>query len=232
MSILQRIRLLWLRTILTLTSIRFWAVLLVSIASVGQLGLAPIPGMPVSQQQASTAVTDAGGWVENATTPSELNETRIETLVHEEINGRRQNHSLRPLDHDPLLAQIARYHSRDMAQRDYYAHTGPNGETIQDRYQKHDYSCRVPISDTRYATGAENINLVTAHVDVRRPSDGTVVSYDNNREIAEGLVNQWMNSTGHRKNILKPYWQNEGIGVNITTNDEGDTVVYATQNFC
>lgn len=40
-----------------------------------------------------------------------------------------------------------------------------------------------------------------------------------------------MNSTGHRKNILRDYWQNEGIGVYFVEID-GKARVYATQNFC
>ncbi|MBS1128555.1 MAG: serine protease, partial [Nitrospirae bacterium] len=38
----------------------------------------------------------------------------------------------------------------------------------------------------------------------------------------------WMNSQGHRKNILTPHWLNQGIGVFISTDD----TVYITQNFC
>jgi uncharacterized protein YkwD len=40
-----------------------------------------------------------------------------------------------------------------------------------------------------------------------------------------------MNSTGHRENILKSHWENEGIGIYIIEID-GKTRVYATQNFC
>jgi uncharacterized protein YkwD len=40
-----------------------------------------------------------------------------------------------------------------------------------------------------------------------------------------------MNSTGHRENILRPFWESEGIGVAIE-DVNGQTRVYATQNFC
>jgi uncharacterized protein YkwD len=58
------------------------------------------------------------------------------------------------------------------------------------------------------------------------------VNYGNNEtDIARGLVSQWMNSTGHRENILRPFWESEGIGVAIE-DVNGKTRVYATQNFC
>lgn len=230
MSILQGIKILWLRTILALTSLRFWAILFVSIASVGQLGLAPIPGMPVSQQQARTAIDDAGSWADNATTREDLNETQIEAFIHEDINDRRQAQGLQPLNHDPGLREIARYHSRDMVERNYYAHDGPAGETMGDRYDKFGYSCRVATSGNQYMAGAENIAYTYAYIDVEGPN-GKTVHHDSEQDIARGLVNQWMNSTGHRENILKPYWNNEGIGINITKID-GETRIYATQNFC
>ncbi|RDZ32005.1 CAP domain-containing protein, partial [Haloferax sp. Atlit-24N] len=51
------------------------------------------------------------------------------------------------------------------------------------------------------------------------------------QELADGLMDQWMNSTGHRKNILTPEWNNIGVGVYIIE-ESGGTAVYATQNFC
>jgi uncharacterized protein YkwD len=45
--------------------------------------------------------------------------------------------------------------------------------------------------------------------------------------LATETVNGWMNSPGHRINILTPHFQSEGIGVSISGNQ-----VYLTQNFC
>lgn len=69
-----------------------------------------------------------------------------------------------------------------------------------------------------------------AYTDVTGPN-GDTVYHDSEQDIAEGLVNQWMNSTGHRENILRPYWENEGIGIYIIEVD-GETRIYATQTFC
>ncbi|MFB6197330.1 MAG: CAP domain-containing protein, partial [Halobacteriaceae archaeon] len=159
-----------------------------------------------------------------------LNRTKIELLVHKFVNQERRERGLEPLDFDQQLQKIARYHSRDMATHRYFAHTAPDGETMGDRYEKFGYSCRISIGDNRYMTGAENIAYTYAYATI--DTKWGEVSYNGNEtQIARGLVKQWMHSPGHRKNILKPYWENEGIGVYII--EVGSkTRVYATQNFC
>ncbi len=227
-------------------SLRALLVLTLGTAAVGQLGLVGVPGFPVDVGSAESAMDDAGGAVANVTDydansmnsssvgrlvgDDDLNRTKIEHLVHEEINDRRRAHDLRPIQFDAELRQIARSHSKDMGQNEYFAHTSPDGETMADRYDEFGYDCRVEMSGNRYATGAENIAYTYAYEKVVRES-GDTVYYANEQEVATGLVGQWMNSTGHRKNILKPYWENEGIGI-YTLKIDGKTRVYATQNFC
>lgn len=160
-----------------------------------------------------------------------VNRTEVEREVHREINERREAHGLRPLEWDSELRDITRYHSEDMAQNGYYAHTAPDGETLEDRYQRFNYNCRIETVDGVITSGSENIAYTYAGSDVER-EDGSVVNHDyDETQIAEGLVNQWMNSPGHRENILRPYWQAEGIGISLKDTD-GRTKVYATQNFC
>jgi ribosomal protein L37AE/L43A len=101
---------------------------------------------------------------------------------------------------------------------------------MSDRYDRFGYECRVEISGDRYTTGAENIAYTRSDSNVQTESG--LENYGNNETaIARGLVNQWMNSSGHRENILRSYWQSEGIGVAIE-DVNGETRVYATQNFC
>ena len=161
--------------------------------------------------------------------PSELNGTRIEYLVHEEINEERVEHNRSKLAFDTELRPVARYHSADMAERNYFAHVGPGGETLGDRYAMFNYRCRVPTGGFQYATGGENILYTYYDATVRM--DDRSVRYDTPEELAEGIVNGWMNSTSHRENLLKPYWRQEAIGVYVERQD-GRTRVYATQNFC
>jgi len=45
-------------------------------------------------------------------------------------------------------------------------------------------------------------------------------------EVAYEIVEHWMRSDGHRKNILAEHCNDRVIGIHVT-----DDVVYATQNF-
>jgi uncharacterized protein YkwD len=106
-----------------------------------------------------------------------------------------------------------------MAQQGFFAHESPSGETFQDRYDQFGYNCRVPTGDGRYATGGENIWMMTASTE---PSADV---------IASNAVRGWMESPSHRRNILRPYWDDMGIGVYILETG-GRVEIYATQNFC
>jgi uncharacterized protein YkwD/ribosomal protein L37AE/L43A len=160
----------------------------------------------------------------------ELDRSEIGREVHRYINKERSRRGLSTLSCDTRLQEIARYHSEDMASERYFAHDSPDGETLGDRYDRFGYDCRVQTSGNTYATGAENIAYTYADSNVRTESG--LVNYGNNEtDIARGLVSQWMNSTGHRENILRPFWESEGIGVAIE-DVNGQTRVYATQNFC
>lgn len=162
-------------------------------------------------------------------TSTELSPDRVERLVHVEINNRRQQHGLPVLNHDRSLLEIARKHSAVMAANQDIFHTQPDGDDLQDRYEQAGYDCRVSTGGNTYSTGGENVAKTWYKADVI--TDKGIARYDTPRELANGIVNQWMNSTRHRENILKTYWNNEGIGLNIT--QEGDkTAVYVTQDFC
>jgi len=136
----------------------------------------------------------------------------LEQKIHERINEVRVERGLNPLNMEPKLREAARLHSGDMAQNGYFAHESPDGEDFEDRYAEVGYSCRVPAGNG-YLSGGENI----ASLDVPET---------NETELAAEFVEMWMNSPGHRENILDPAWGNEGIGVAIR--DE----IYVTQNFC
>lgn len=166
---------------------------------------------------------------QSAETTTELDRERIERLIHVEINERRQQHGLPVLDHDQDLREIARNHSAVMAANEEIFHTQPDGDTFEDRYSQAGYECKVSTGENTYTTGGENVAQTWYKADII--TDRGILHYDTPGELATGIVNQWMNSTGHRENILKSYWNNEGIGLNVTQED-GKTAVYVTQNFC
>ncbi|MER6716878.1 CAP domain-containing protein [Streptomyces sp. NPDC000877] len=98
-------------------------------------------------------------------------------------NRERARAGLPPLAADPLLTAAAQAHSADMVARAFYSHTAPDGSRPWDR--------AAAAGSTRRSIG-ENIACGQ-----RSPAD-----------VVEG----WMNSPGHRANILKPGFTHIGIG--------------------
>ncbi len=153
-------------------------------------------------------------------------EERTERYLHGLINEERQKRGLTPFNFDSELQQTADYKSQDMAERNYFAHTSPTGDSFQDIYDRFGYSCRIPHGGSIYL-GGENIAKTWYDRTVRTGSGGSV-HYSSAQELAEGLRRQRMTSDPHRKAILRPYYQNHGLGVEITSSNQ----VYATEHFC
>jgi uncharacterized protein YkwD len=86
---------------------------------------------------------------------------------------------------DERLRSAARGHSRDMATNDYFSHTAPNGSTFVDRAAAAGY----PPDQA----GGENIAM-----GYRTPAD---------------VMDGWMNSQGHRANILNCDFKAIGVGL-------------------
>lgn len=151
----------------------------------------------------------------------------LEKKIHALINEERKKEGLSPLARDNALARIARKHSRDMAKRNYFDHVSPEGRNFAHRYSQEGYKCSVVVGTTIHM-GAENIALNNLYDSATTVNGEVFYSWNSPAKIAETTVRGWMNSPGHRKNILTPYWRNEGIGIIITPEDK----VYITQNFC
>ena len=179
----------------------------------------------VSNMEA-TASTAPSPEPESQQTRTEL----IEENVHTIVNQHREAAGLPPLVRDSKLDMIARSHSQDMADRNYYDHDTPEGLDPTDRADAAGYECIKDMYGGQYfnrhsyymAGIAENIHSVYSEW------------YSNPTQMARLLMNGqgnqmgWMDSYGHRQNILHSDYDRIGIGVAF--NDVGD--VYATQNFC
>ncbi len=153
----------------------------------------------------------------------------IEKLVHILTNEQRINHGLSELTLDPEISEIGRSHSYDMASRNYFSHETPEGVDPSGRAEIAGYSCQKMVGLSIYSGLAENIfqgNLYDKYYTI----NGIITSYDwnTNEKIAIAAVDGWMESPGHRKNILTEMFDREGIGIVIDEDDK----VYITQNFC
>jgi len=110
-------------------------------------------------------------------------EADAEQRMLELVNGERTRAGLRPLVAEARLRQVARAHSLEMFQFDYFSHNSPTSGSPFDRMH------------------AAGVQFVVA---------GENLAYAPNVEIAhQGL----MNSPGHRANILRPEFGHVGIGV-------------------
>lgn len=178
----------------------------------------------LDSSDASTRNSEPIG-AETGTEDDQLNVTLLEREIHRDVNDHRRKHDLGLLTFDTELAAIARTHSKDMVQRNFYDHTNPDGQDATTRYLEAGYNCRIEVGDTIWRSG-ENINAV--YWDELSENYSYVT---NESRMAEIVVRQWMQSKGHRENILKPFWRVEGIGVSSEPY-EGGKELYVTQNFC
>jgi uncharacterized protein YkwD len=167
-----------------------------------------------------------------STTPGApvIDHSALEARIHEQINAQRQQNGLSDLSYDSFLADIARGHSYDMVLRNYFDHVDPDGNNAKARGDEAGYPC---IRGYRnYYTKGLSENLYQGHrgsTYLTEPN-GTIVTntWNSLDQIANMAVNGWMNSEGHRKNILNGNFQQEGIGVAFSADDK----IYVTENFC
>jgi uncharacterized protein YkwD len=114
----------------------------------------------------------------------------LETQLHAAVNAVRARHHLIPLQRSPELDQVAIRHSLDMARRNYMSHHSPEGSNPVDRIAQSGLS--------GYTLAAENL--------------GKTNRRDPNREI----VDSWLASPDHRRNLLTPPFNTTGIGIAIS----------------
>lgn len=126
----------------------------------------------------------------------------IERDVFELLNAARAEKRLPALDWDNSLAELARMHSRNMANEKFFSHRGQDGSFVDDRAKK--------LGIFSWRAIGENIAFLQG--------------YDNPAELA---VERWLNSPAHRKNVLGERWTESAVGVAIGP----DGSYYFTQVF-
>lgn len=107
----------------------------------------------------------------------------FESEVVRLTNIERQKHGLQPLTENWELSRVARHKSHDMKSKNYFSHTSPTYGSPFDMIKMYGIS---------YKTAAENI------------AQG--------QTTAQAVVISWMNSDGHRKNILSASFTQIGVG--------------------
>ncbi len=159
----------------------------------------------------------------------EYNNYAIEKRVHQITNEKRVLYGLEPLEYDLKISNIARSHSLDMANQDYFSHIGPDGHNPNDRAELAGFICTKTVGDLVYSGLAENIFQNNLYDKTWFIGDVPALhEWNTMEEIAQSTVDGWMDSEDNRKNILTEKFDREGIGVVISDDDK----VYITQNMC
>lgn len=177
--------------------------------------------------QPLTAASVTSASPEPTTTPSRGAPewiTALEIDVHQLVNVQRQQNALPNLSQDPKLAAIARAHSKDMALNNFFEHENLAGETAADRGNAVGYRCLKDFGNFYTEGISENIFQGWYYSSIN--SRGR--NYMTIEELAIRIVEDWMNSPGHRENIMTDTYDREGIGVVIGAEES----VWVTQNFC
>jgi len=155
--------------------------------------------------------------------------SELELQIHNLINNEREAKGLHPLAFDTELSTIASIHSVDMARRNFIAHDNPDGQDPTARGLEIGYTCHKELGDGYYTEGiAENLFQNYLYDSYTQYGNNTIYEWITPEEIAESTVDGWMQSPGHRENILTKTYDREGIGVAVSF----DYKVYITENFC
>ncbi|WP_331618263.1 SafA/ExsA family spore coat assembly protein [Serpentinicella sp. ANB-PHB4] len=117
------------------------------------------------------------------TIPSQASGRAFELEVVRLVNIERSKHGLNPMKENWELSRVARYKSNDMRDRGYFSHTSPTYGSPFNMMKNF---------GIRYTAAGENIAR--------------------GQRSAQAVMNGWMNSPGHRKNILNPNFTEIGVG--------------------
>jgi uncharacterized protein YkwD len=131
-------------------------------------------------------------------TESPTGNAAFEAEVVTIVNQKRAEADCPPVTVDDRLTAAARAHSADMAARDYFSHTTPEGV---------DFATRITAAGYRWSGAGENIAK--------------------GQRTPQEVMTSWMNSEGHKANILNCGYRNLGVGVAA---DSSGTLLW-TQDF-
>jgi uncharacterized protein YkwD len=125
----------------------------------------------------------AGSWLR----PTAANAAQVRAATLCLINAQRARHGRQPLSANAMLERAAELHSLDMARRKYFEHQSPDGEQPDARIVHQGYPPILVGENLAWGETAKSTPAV--------------------------IVSMWMESPGHRANILEPGYREIGIGM-------------------
>lgn len=127
----------------------------------------------------------------------------IEQAIFQRVNKERAAAGLPALSYNTTMEYYARIKSKDMGDKGYFDHKDPQGRLITEQMKADGVS---------YNAWGENIAYIQG--------------VSGNSTLATQFMDNWMNSPGHRANILSSNFSSIGVGVYKIGN-----TYYATQEF-
>ena len=167
------------------------------------LPAAPASASPRSQIPCLPGLTCEDGTQEcenAATRPAKDNLRAIRRATLCLLNTERTARDLEPLRQNRALRGVATRYARSMARLDFFDHVSPLGTTFVERIKRSSY-----LDDANGYSLGENLAW-----------GGGVLA------TPERIVRGWMQSPGHRANILNGGFRHIGIGVTIGVPVAGD----------
>jgi uncharacterized protein YkwD len=158
-------------------------------AATALAGTATAPAAPKAKRVSAKAAVAACPAA--TTAPSPESADQVERSVLCLLNLERTSRGLGRLRSNGRLADAATDHSRDMVRRRYFSHVSPGGGTMGERIRETGYLTRA----RSYSIGE---NLAWGTGDLASPLK---------------IVEAWMRSPGHKRNILHAKFDEVGIGL-------------------
>jgi uncharacterized protein YkwD len=140
--------------------------------------------------------------------PGEVSKAAMASSTICLLNAERTQRGLRPLKVNRRLARAATGHAGDMVRHDYFSHDSLSGASFVDRIRRTGY-----LSGRRAWIVGENLAWGSG-----------------DRSSPSAIVRAWMNSPGHRANILQRRFRQVGLGLVMGAPERqpGPAATYAT----
>jgi len=156
-------------------------------------------------------------------------------------NIERVKRGLKPLKWNLNLEIAAYNHSKDMVKRNFFDHLSK--KKIEKRYKSagilnprfaENIATEFAIkykAGKAYYTHEKNSSINGEFRFSYNDNESELIPFHSYLSFAKELVKGWMNSSGHRKNILSKYGLELGIGIYLKIDNDGWPKFYCTQNF-
>lgn len=152
---------------------------------------ASLPSYSSSSSAPQKIVVSSSSVRSKPSAPASLYVREIRTEMLQRVNDERTNKGLAPLAINNDLNTSAQLYAIDMSTRKFFSHTDPDGRGSKDRIEASGYF-DLPCDCLSYYYTGENLAV--------------------NQKTVEEAVDAWMNSPGHKANILNKYYTEIGIG--------------------